>query len=83
MARYPEESIMTMGRKQAFLKRLAENKDDFVISTFIGNRFVTNAGVQKIQDLMRFRHRAGFGIFIREEVCSLDLSTIILWETIT
>ena len=82
MARYPEEFTMTVEEEQAFLKKLAEDKDDFMISAFIDNRLVANAGVQKIQNLIKFRHRAGFGISIREEVCNLGLGTIIMQEII-
>ncbi len=82
MARYPEEIVITVEEEKEFLRKLNEDEDNFMIAAFLDGQLVGNAGVLKIQDFIKLRHRGGFGISIREHVCGLGLGTLMLLEVI-
>ena len=66
MARYPEEIVITVEEEKEFLRKLNEDEDNFMIAAFLDGQLVGNAGVLKIQDFIKLRHRGGFGISIRD-----------------
>lgn len=80
MTRYPEEVTMTIAEEEAFVKLLKESKKDLMISAFIDGKLVGNAGLSLIRDNIKVRHRASFGIAIREEVWGLGLGNALLAE---
>lgn len=82
MARYPEEIVTAVEEEKEFLRNINEDEDNFMIAAFLDGQLVGHAGVQKIQNLIKLRHRGGFGISIRENVCGLGLGTIMLREVI-
>lgn len=80
MIRYPEEVTMTIGEEEKFIKLLRESKRDLMISAFIEDKLVGNAGLSAIMNNIKLSHRASFGIGIKKEAWGLSLGKILLEE---
>lgn len=82
MSRYPEEmEFQEETLKQRLAATIADEKD-FHITAFADGKIVGDAGVLKIRDHIKFRHRGYFGISILEAYCDLGLGSIMLDEAI-
>jgi RimJ/RimL family protein N-acetyltransferase len=82
MIRYPEEVTMTIVEEEKFIKLLRESKKDLMISAFIDDKLVGNAGLSPIRDNIKVCHRASFGIAIKKEAWGLSLGKILLEEVL-
>lgn len=82
MARYPEELEFREETAKRRLDAAAEDSMDFFLSAFVDGKMVAEAGVQKIREHLKYRHRAGFGISIRKEYWGLGLGSVMLGEAI-
>lgn len=80
MSRYPEEITVSVEAQSRFLQMIENDADNFMLAAYIDGRMVGNAGVTRIRDNMKYRHRATFGISLREEVCGLGLGTLMMQE---
>ena len=80
MSRYPEEITVSVEAQARFLQMIENDMDNFMLAAYIENRMVGNAGVTRVRDNIKYRHRANFGISLQEEVCGLGLGTIMLNE---
>ena len=80
MSRYPEEITVSVEAQARFLQMLENDADNFMLAAYINGRLMGNAAVTGVQDKMKYRHRANFGISLQEKVCSLGLGTIMLQE---
>lgn len=83
MARYPEEILLTVEEEMQFLENVSEDTDDFMIAAFLDDgELVGNISVQGIQELLKYRHRAGLGVSILEKVWGIGLGTVLLREAL-
>jgi RimJ/RimL family protein N-acetyltransferase len=82
MIRYPEEVTMTIAEEEKFIKLLRQSKKDLMISAFIDDKLVGNAGLSPIRDNIKLQHRASFGIAIKKEAWGLSLGKILLEEVL-
>lgn len=80
MSRYPEEINISVDSQSRFLQMIENDPDNFMLAAYIDGRMVGNAAVTRVQDKIKYRHRANFGISLREEVCSIGLGTIMMQE---
>lgn len=80
MSRYPEEITVSVESQSRFLQMIENDADDFMLAAYIDGRMVGNAGVTRVRDNIKYRHRANFGISLQEEVCNLGLGTLMLQE---
>ena len=80
MSRYPEEITVSVETEARFLQMIENDADNFMLAAYISGRMVGNAGVTRVRDNIKYRHRATFGISLREEVCDLGLGTIMMKE---
>lgn len=80
MSRYPEEITVSVESQSRFLQMIENDPDNFMLAAYIDGRMVGNAGITRVRDNLKYRHRANFGISLQEEVCGLGLGTIMLQE---
>ena len=83
MSRYPEEVTVSVETQSRFLQMIENDPDDFMLAAYIDGRMVGNAAVTRVRSNLKYRHRANFGISLREEVCGLGLGTIMMREILT
>ena len=82
MSRYPEEILVPVENQARFLQMVETDPDNFMLAAFIDGRLVGNAGVTRVRDNIKYRHRANFGISLQKEVCGLGLGTLLLREVL-
>lgn len=82
MSRYPEEITVSVENEARFLQMIENDVDNFMLAAYIDDRMVGNAGVTRVQENIKYRHRATFGISLQEEVCGLGLGTLMLQEVL-
>ncbi|MBQ4537510.1 MAG: GNAT family N-acetyltransferase [Lachnospiraceae bacterium] len=80
MSRYPEEITVSVETESRFLQMIEMDADNFMLAAYMGDRLVGNAGVTRVRDNIKYRHRATFGISLQEEVCGVGLGNIMLEE---
>lgn len=80
MSRYPEEITTSVEAQSRFLQMIENDPDNFMLAAYIDGRMVGNAGITRVRDNIKYRHRANFGISLQEEVCGLGLGTLMLQE---
>ena len=61
---YPEENTMTVEQEKAFLKAKAESGDEIEIIAEIDGKIVGSAGIERVGNKEKVKHRADFGISI-------------------
>ena len=62
LARYPEETDFTAETAEAMISDIAERREEFLIGAF-----------RKEGNHIKFRHKAGIGIFILQKYCGIGL----------
>ena len=67
MVRYPEEINMTIGKEIEILKDNLDSNEDIMIAAFVNNELAGNAGISCVSNHIKLKHRAVFGISIKEE----------------
>lgn len=80
MSRYPEEITVSVEAEARFLQMIENDVENFMLAAYLDGRMVGNAGVTRVRDNAKYRHRANFGISLRAEVCGLGLGTLMLQE---
>lgn len=80
MSRYPEEITVSLDSQARYLQMIENDPDNFMLAAYIDGRMVGNAGVIRVRDNFKYRHRANFGISLQEEVCGMGLGTIMMQE---
>lgn len=80
MSRYPEEITVSVEAQSRFLQMIENDADNFMLAAYLDGRMVGNAGVTRVRDNLKYRHRANFGISLQEEVCGLGLGTVMMQE---
>ena len=80
MSRYPEEINISVDSQSRFLQMIENDADNFMLAAYIDGRMVGNAGVTRVRDNLKYRHRANFGISLQEEVCGMGLGTVMMQE---
>lgn len=80
MSRYPEEITVSVEAQSRFLQMIENDADNFMLAAYMEGRMVGNAGVTRVRENLKYRHRANFGISLREEVCGFGLGTLMMQE---
>ena len=78
MARYPEEGRLNTEKMREGLKSLEEDSQSFLVTAYLDGKIIGDAGVTKLRELMKFRHRAYFGMSILAEYCELGLGSAMM-----
>lgn len=82
MVNYPEEIKMTIEDEGEFLKKSLESETDIRIAAFIGEEIVGSATIYSYSSQLKMKHRACFGIAIREKFQGKGLGDILTKEAI-
>ena len=78
MARYPEEGKLNLEKMTAGLKELEKDEQAFLVTAFLDGNIIGDAGVTKLRELMKYRHRAYFGMSILADYCELGLGSAMM-----
>lgn len=73
MARYPEECGESTERMRERLESLEKDERDFLVTAFLDGEIIGDAGVTKIRNHVKSRHRCYFGISVLQEYTGLGL----------
>ncbi len=80
MSRYPEEFQDFEEKQRATITQVSEDKDDFEILALMDGKIIGHAGIRRIDNHLKCRHRGMFGISIRQEFCDCGLGSLMLGE---
>ena len=69
LARYPEETDFTADAAEAMISDIAERREEFLIGAFRKEQMIGCVMVLKEGNHIKFRHKAGIGIFILQKYC--------------
>lgn len=83
MARYPEEGRLNSEKMKEGLKNLEEDEQAFLVTAYLDGKIIGDAGVTKVRELMKYRHRAYFGMSILAEYCAQGLGSAMMETAIT
>lgn len=78
MARYPEEITQTVAAEADFLRRQADDPFSYMAAAFVDGQLAANAGVGPVARLEKYRHRAEFGISVKEAYWGLGIGSALL-----
>lgn len=73
LARYPEETDFTADAAEAMISDIAERREEFLIGAFRKEQMIGCVMVLKEGNHIKFRHKAGIGIFILQKYCGMGL----------
>lgn len=82
ISRYPEEITVSVETQSRFLQMIENDADNFMLAAYLNGHMVGNAGVTRVRENIKYRHRANFGISLKEEVCGLGLGTLMMQEVL-
>lgn len=82
MARYPEEIVRPLEMQSRILEEICADEEDFLVGAFFEEKMVGCAGLNKVSEHIKNRHRGGFGISIRQQFCDAGLGTLMLQEVL-
>lgn len=82
MIRYPEEIIMSAEEEKEYLKKSLESTSELMIAAFIDGELAGNCGISPVMNLKKLKHRAEFGISIKEKFWGKGIGNILLDEII-
>ena len=82
MVRYPEEIELTDAKEAEFLKNYIESKQDIMIAAFVGDDLAGDASLNCVNNYIKLRHRAVFGISIKEKYWNKGIGSILIQEAI-
>ena len=67
MLRHAEEIQKTADEEAAYLEAMLESPSNLMIAAFIGDELAGNAGIARVGDFSKIRHRARFGISVKKK----------------
>lgn len=78
MARYPEEGRLNTEKAREGIKSMEEDAQNFLVTAYLDGKIIGDAGVTKVRELIKYRHRAYFGMSILAEYCELGLGSAMM-----
>lgn len=82
MVRYPEDINITTDKEIEFIKDNLNSNKDIMIAAFVNNELAGNASITCMMDCIKLKHRAIFGISIKEEYWNNGIGSTLLREVI-
>ncbi|MCQ2012675.1 GNAT family N-acetyltransferase [Clostridium butyricum] len=83
MVRYPEEITIKVEEEEESINCTINSKTDLMIAAFVNNELVGNAGIKPIRNHIKLKHRAGFGISIKQKYWNNGIGDILINEIIS
>lgn len=82
MIRYPEEIEITLEEEKEHIKSTASSQSEIMIAAFVNNVLAGNAGLRCTNNHLKLKHRAIFGISIKEKYWNRGIGSILIEEMI-
>lgn len=82
MLRYPEEININLEEEREILDKIINSKTDIMIAAFVNGELAGNAGLSCAGNYIKIKHRAEFGISIKEKFWGNGIGSILLSEII-
>jgi len=82
MLRYPEEACMSAEEEAVFLGNALKSRTEVMIAAFVEGELAGNAGVRGVSGFQKLKHRAVFGISIKEKYWNIGIGSALLTEII-
>ena len=82
LVRYPEEINMTTDKEIELLKDNLNSNKDMMIAAFVNNELAGNAGIGCVGNHIKLKHRAVFGISIKEKYWNNGIGNALIREVI-
>ena len=82
MNRYPEEIEITLEEEKDFIKDIASRDNEIMIAAFINNELAGNAALTCMSNNLKLKHRAVFGISIKEKYWNNGIGSTLIKEII-
>lgn len=78
LSRYADEIQITAEQERQFLSKMEYDSRSVMLSAFIGDRLVGNAGVTPLNAMERYRHRAEVGISVKKDWWGKGVGSVLL-----
>lgn len=75
LARYQEEIQLNEADEATWIQYYLEDNENFILTAWIDDQLVASASVNRLRDLIKYRHRGEFGISVRKQYCNLGLGS--------
>lgn len=82
MNKYPEEIEITLEEEKDFIKDIASRDNEIMIAAFINNELAGNAALTCMSNNLKLKHRAVFGISIKEKYWNNGIGSTLIKEII-
>lgn len=82
MVRYPEEINITIDKEIELLNDILHSNKDIMIAAFVNNEFAGNASISCARNHIKLKHRASFGISIKEKFWNNGIGNALIREII-
>lgn len=82
MVRYSEEINITIDREIEILKDNLNSSQNMMIGAFVNNELAGNAGISCVRNHIKLKHRAVFGISIKEKYWNNGIGNALIKEII-
>ncbi|WP_315081736.1 GNAT family N-acetyltransferase [uncultured Clostridium sp.] len=78
MIRYPEEIRITINEEKECLNNNLTSDKDLMIAAFVNGELAGNASISCVRNYVKLKHRAVFGISIKEKYWNNGIGSILL-----
>ena len=82
MTRCPKEINMTIAKEIELIKDNLNSNTDMMIAAFVNNELAGNVGISCVRNHIKLKHRAVFGISIKENYWNNGIGNALLREVI-
>lgn len=82
MVRYAEEVNITIDKEIEILRNKLDSHQDMMIGAFINNELAGNTNISCVGNYSKLKHRAVFGICIKEKYWNKGIGNILIKEII-
>lgn len=82
LSRYAEEINMTIDKEAEFLRDNLNSSQNIMIAAFVNNELAGNASISCVRNYIKLRHRAVFGISIKERYWNNGIGNALIKEII-
>jgi len=83
MVRYPEEVKLTLEEEKELLKNSLSSKENVMIAAFVDGELAGNAGINCVRNHIKLKHRAVFGIAIKEKYWNKGIGNALMKEILS
>ena len=76
LSRYPEEYHTTVEEDAAYLQYFLEDAENFILTAWVDGKLAGIANLNRMRDLIKYRHRGEFGMSIQKKYQNLGLGSV-------